>query len=424
MVYLAANLAAAAVPFTMLPVLVRLIDKAEYGQVAIFQAFVNMTLAIVGVNTVGAVKRHYFVARNDGASGEASYAHLIGTTLAILAASFALSFVVVLAFGRWLVPLTGLDTRALTFGLVFAAASFVVNLRLADYQVRGRAAAFGIMQVGMALANLLLSLIIVLWFLRSAEGRILGVTLSGVAVAAIALVSLARAGLIRWPVRAAVKEALAFGLPLVPHALGMFLLASADRFFIKTYVGLAEVGVYAAAVQISFLLRVVNDAMNKSFQPWVFDRLSRGNDTADTRLDTGRVVVGAFYRIGAVSVVMAGFLALSGPFFIPILLGAGYADAAGLIPILALGTAFHGLYLYLINVLLYTRRTSALASTTIVLGLINLGLLFLLVPRWGAQGAAWAFAIASLMRVLTVGGLCRKAWPLSWTKPRFSVSPQ
>jgi O-antigen/teichoic acid export membrane protein len=64
LVYLTANLAAASVPFALLPVLVRLIDQAEYGQVAIFQALVNMSLGIVGLNTAGAVKRRYFDARN------------------------------------------------------------------------------------------------------------------------------------------------------------------------------------------------------------------------------------------------------------------------------------------------------------------------------------------------------------------------
>lgn len=200
LIYLAANLAAAAVPFALLPILVRLIDKAEYGQVAIFQAFVNVALAIVGVNTVGAVKRHYFDARKAGAAGKAGYARFIGATMTVLAGSLALSFAVVLALGRLLEPLTGLDIRALAFGLVFAAASFVVNIRLSDYQVRGRAVSYGIMQVGIAMTNLVSSLVIVIWFLRSAEGRILGITLSGLAVAAIAMTSLWRERLLgcRW----------------------------------------------------------------------------------------------------------------------------------------------------------------------------------------------------------------------------------
>lgn len=418
--YLVANLAAASVPFALLPVLVRLIDQAEYGQVAIFQALVNMALGIVGLNTVGAVKRHYFDARNAGATGDASYARFIGATMVILAGSLALSVATMLALGHWIEPFTGLDVQALLLGLIVAACLFVVNIRLSDFQVRGRAIAYGVMQVGMAITNLVLSLVIVFWFLQSAEGRMLAIALSAGAMAVIALVSLRRARLIDWPMeRSAFKDALAFGLPLVPHALGVFLLASADRFFIKNYAGLAEVGVYAAAVQITFLLRVVNDAINKSFQPYVFDRLSLAQDNEEARAEEGRRVIGAFYQIGGTTVALAGLLALAGPFVATLLLGDGYSAAGELIPILVLGTAFHGGYLYLINVLLYARRTGVLASSTIVLAMINFGLLFLLVPRWGADGAAWAFAGASMMRLAMVAWLSHRSWPLLWTKPRF-----
>jgi len=420
LVYLAANLLAASVPFALLPVLVRLIGQAEYGQVAIFHALVNMALAVVGVNTVGAVKRHYFDTRNAGATDEESYARFIGATMIILAGSFALSVVTVLALGHWMERFTGLDVRMLLLGLIVAASTFVVNIRLSDYQVRGRAIAYGVVQVGMAITNLVLSLAILFWFLRSAEGRILGIAFSVAAAAAIALVSLQRSRLIDLRVeQSAVKDALAFGLPLVPHAFGVFLIASADRFFIKSYSGLAEVGIYATAVQITFLLRVVHDAINKSFQPYVFDRLSRANDKKEAKAEEGRRVVGAFYQVSAVTVALAGLLALAGPFVATLLLGEGYSAAGGLIPVLALGTACHGGYLYLINVMLYARRTGVLASSTILLALLNLGLLFLLVPRWGMDGAAWAFAVTSLVRLAMVGWLSHRAWPLPWTKPRF-----
>ncbi|MFD0982578.1 lipopolysaccharide biosynthesis protein [Tropicimonas aquimaris] len=413
LIYLAANLIAASVPFLLLPILTRLLDQAEYGQVAIFQAFVNVSLAVVGVNTVGAIKRNFFTFRNEGEVGEARYARFIGATMVILVGSLILSFSLVLFLRSWLTMGTGLGFVAMVLGLGVASASFLVSVRLADYQMRGQARNYGIMQIGMALTNLTVSLTIVWFFIRSAEGRILGITIASGFVGTLALISLLRNRLIAWTIdREVIKEALQFGLPLVPHALGVFFLASADRFFIKSYSGLEAVGVYFAAVQITFLLRLVNDAINKSFQPWAFDQLSMDGEK-------DRRVIGVLYIVGLITFSLAGVLALAGPFLATSVLGEDYSHAGRLVPLLALGTAFHGVYLYLINFLLYEKKTSALASTTIVLGLFNLGLLYLLVPRFGIQGAAMAFAIASFFRALIVLLLCERVRPRDWFKPCF-----
>src|SRR5690606_33553706 len=84
-IYLGSNIISAAVPFILLPILVRLISTEEYGQVALFTALVNVALPLVGVNTLGAVKRRYF--RTSDEDREADYAAFIGTILLILVAT-------------------------------------------------------------------------------------------------------------------------------------------------------------------------------------------------------------------------------------------------------------------------------------------------------------------------------------------------
>ena len=92
-VYLLSNLVSAAVPFLLLPFLVRLISPSEYGQVALFTGIFQVGLAFVGMNTIGAVKRRYF--NQSEQNDPDDYARYIGVNLIILFATTLLTLAVV-----------------------------------------------------------------------------------------------------------------------------------------------------------------------------------------------------------------------------------------------------------------------------------------------------------------------------------------
>src|SRR5690606_2773692 len=72
-----------------------------------------------------------------------------------------------------------------------------------------------------------------------------------------------------------IREILRFGVPLVPHVAGVFLLVSVNRFVINVELGLAQTGIYMVAVQFSAALALVFESINKAYVPWLFERLKR-----------------------------------------------------------------------------------------------------------------------------------------------------
>ena len=411
-VYLLSNLVSAAVPFLLLPFLVRLISPSEYGQVALFTGIFQVGLAFVGMNTIGAVKRRYF---NQGEHDDPDdYARYIGVNLIILFATTLLTLAVVAVLSGWLGGLTGFAFPILAMAVLVAFGKYVTDLRLGDYQVRKQAVNYGVLQVALALANGGLSLAIVYYLMRSAEGRIVGMAVAFGLFALVALVSLMRAGLVKIDFsRERFRDSLAFGVPLVPHVLGMFLLTLVDRFFVAEYSGLAMAGIYAAATQLVFVLRVLTDSINKSFQPWVFERLAQPEETH-------RQVAVASYRLFLVTILAGVAFAVVSPLLVTLMLGEAYRAAIALMPLLVLGTIFHGIYIYLMNFLLYVGKTGHLSYITIVIGLINVGLLYVLVPPYGAMGAAIALAAGALLRLIAVHTLVIRHTQLSWRVPSIS----
>ncbi len=150
------------------------------------------------------------------------------------------------------------------------------------------------------------------------------------------------------------------------------------------------------------------DAFNKAYVPWLFERL-RANDSA-----TKRRIVKWTYAYFVIVLMMAGMAFLAGPYAITLIAGEKYAAAGAIIGILALGQAFQGMYLMVTNYIFFSKKTARLSMVTIFSGVLNVGLLLLLIPILGLQGAAIAFVLAMAIRFVSTWWLASISHPMPW----------
>ncbi|MEQ5801946.1 oligosaccharide flippase family protein [Halomonas sp. H10-9-1] len=403
-VYLASNILNASIPFLLLPILTRHLEPSEYGQVAMFQLLISALTAFVGLNAVGAANRKYF--DEDARKEMPSY---IGACFQILAVSFLLVSVFLLIFQDWLAGALGLSPIWILLAAVSSGASFVVRMRLGQWQVRKQALKYGALQILLSLFNGTLSLVLVLALSYGPEGPMAGQTVASIIVGGIALLLLIKDGLVHFSLRLdQVKDALSFGVPLIPHIGGAFLLSTVDRFFINKHLGLDSAGVYMVAVQITMAMSICFDAFNKAYVPWLFERL-RANDSA-----TKRRIVKWTYAYFVIVLMMAGMAFLAGPYAITLIAGEKYAAAGAIIGILTLGQAFQGMYLMVTNYIFFSKKTARLSMVTIFSGVLNVGLLLLLIPILGLQGAAISFVLAMAIRFVSTWWLASISHPMPW----------
>lgn len=402
--YLLSNVLSAAVPLLLIPILTRHLTQAEYGQVGIFLGLVAGLAAFTGLNTGGAAAREFY----DDATPERQR-RFIGACLQILVASTLLLCLLAWLLREPATGLLGLDPAWLFLAIAVSAAGFVINLRLTQWQVRRQAVRFGLLQVLQAGLLLLLTLWLVVAWQQGAGGRILAQVLTATACVAIALHSLRRDGLLGWGRHGEdVRKALRFGVPLVPHIGGIFLLGMADRFFINAELGTDQTGIYVVAAQVSGIMAILFDAVNKAYVPWLFERLKRDD------LQEKRRIVTLTYAGFAGALALALALALTGPALIHLLAGEEYRAAAEVIGWLALGQAFGGMYLLVTNYIFYSRRTGMLAVVTGASGMLNLLLLAALVVPLGLAGAAMAHAAAMAVRFGATWWLAQRRHPMPW----------
>lgn len=404
-VYMVANMVNAAIPFMLLPIMTRILSPEEYGQVAMFQVLIGFLGAIVGLNVVGAAARKFY--DDNSRSLMKKY---ITTCLYIIILSGVFIFFLLFFLKNVVGLYLNIKSEWVLLCVIVAFFMSISQLRLEQWVVRKNAIKYALLQIIQSLLVVLLSIVLVVFLEKGVLGRILAQVIGVVLGGLVAFFSLSKDGLVGlfgWRLSFA-KEALCFGVPLIPHVAGGFLLVAVDRLIINTKLGLSDVGVYTVAVQFSSVMVLIFDAINKAFVPWLFERLK-----ADVFSEKCNIVRYTYLWFGAILVGVC-LVFLVGPRFIVWVVGEKYADSASLIGWLALGQGFFGMYRMVANYIFYSRKTALLSLTTVLSGLLNVVLLVLFLRFFGVKGASLAFCFAMGFRFLVSWVVAQKEHPMPW----------
>ena len=405
-VYLFSNILNATIPFILLPILTRYLSPTQYGEVAMFQVLLGALGAFVGSIFVGAAGRKYYDSNLD----KEELAEFIGSCIQLIAISSIIVFSVLFIFQQQFSEWLSLKSSYVLFAVLVASFSVIINIRLGQWQVQKQAIKYGALQISQSLLNMLLSLMLVVVLLKGAEGRIDAQIIVSTFFLAIALYLLKKDSLLNifiWR-KDYLAEALKFGIPLMPHIAGGFLLTTVDRIVINKEIGLAEAGIYMVAVQLTAAVGIVFDAINKAYVPWLFEQLK-----SDQLAQKQKIVklTYAWFILIILGVMLAFVL---GPPLVVFIAGDQYAQAGKVVGWLALGQGFQGMYLMVTNYIFYSKRTGLLSIASISSGILNLILLIVLVRIFGLEGASIAFATSMGIRFLLTWWIANKRHPMPW----------
>ncbi len=403
--YVFASMINASIPFLLLPVLTRYLEPSEYGEVAVYQVWVALIGALCGLSVHGAAVRKYY----DYDDPDKEMGEFISACIMLLMVSTISVAVLLLPLSAWISDTIGLSLKWIFVGVLFAFFNFLIKLRLGQWQVRKKPKKFGFFQISQSMTNMLLSLFLVVFFLLGVSGRITGNTVAVVVFGVTALFLLSREGLLKFTWRPdLMKEAFNFGVPLIPHVLGAFLLLTVDRAIISSQLGLDAAGHYMVAAQMAMVMGLVLDGINKAYSPWLYERLKKGSES-DKRL-----VVKLTYGYAAFLLALAALAFLIGGPVLVFIAGEKYKPAADIIAWMVLGKAFHGMYYMVTGYIFYSKKTFSIAKITIFSGLVNASLIFFLSNEYGLIGAAWAMCAGMAIQWLMTWWVASRTVKMPW----------
>lgn len=176
--------------------------------------------------------------------------------------------------------------------------------------------------------------------------------------------------------------ALKFGIPMIPHAFALVILAQIDRIMIKSICGPSDTGLYTYGYGFATLLAVFTNAIGQAWLPWFNDQLHIGNREQIRVIQKKLVLLGIFLTIGFITVAPEALMILAPN-------GHDYWVAKWVIPPVALGTLAQYFYTNYVNLELFMKKTPLIAISSIVTAIVNYGLNAIAIPRFGYISAAY-----------------------------------
>jgi O-antigen/teichoic acid export membrane protein len=207
-----------------------------------------------------------------------------------------------------------------------------------------------------------------------------------------------------------VVDALKYGILLIPHAIGLMVLDISDRFFIKKYAGEYDLGIYSIAYSLASLLSLISTSF---FTAWV-PRLN--NFLYENTEQSKRAIVKAHKRyilvmfLSAIMVYIFAFIALK------CILDPKYAVSLIYLPIIIASYFFQGIYLCFAGIMFYFKKNVLFMWASLLNITINTTLNYLLIPTYGATGAAVSTLLSMFVFTSFIAYFSNRLYPLSWFK--------
>ncbi|HCR3335948.1 TPA: oligosaccharide flippase family protein [Morganella morganii] len=413
-IYLTTNILNALLPFILLPIFSRFLSTEEYGKIAIFQLIISGLNAFVGLNTIGAASRKFF---DNPPKSELQ--HYNNSSFVLLFYSLIITLILAYIFRGELIYFFNIPFSWIITAIICSALNYILLFKLSQLQIRRKAVQYGILQLSNSFFNFALTLILIIYVSPNAESRIVAMIVTLFIFSAYCFTSLLRTKTINYKKEKHIfiKDNLLFGLPLVPHIFGLFLLSSIDRFIINKYYDLSTAGIYMMGFQVSLCIIIFFDALNKALTPYLFKKLTKAT------FQDKKTIVKYSYILFLFCLVIGAVSYLISPLIIKIIGGEKYSQASAFVGILCIGQSFQGMYLVVTNYIFFAKKTYILSLITILSGILNIILIYSFITIYSLLGVSIAFCISMFIRFLCTWILSNYAFPMPWflNKKEYNV---
>ena len=183
-----------------------------------------------------------------------------------------------------------------------------------------------------------------------------------------------------------IKQLLKYGIPFAPACLMSIFFEGIDKLFLRTYSGFEEIGLYSAAYKIVAILAIVQTGFSMFWTPVSFEHYEKHPNDA--------LFYEKAYRYLIFVLPLLGFLLIGFKDLIILLFAKNYRNAASFMPFLVFIPVMYTLTEITCLGIYFKKKSIWQLIVFGILLMMSLGFNFLLVPLFGAKGAALAVALS------------------------------
>lgn len=400
LIYGLGNLSIKLAGFVLLPLYTKYLSVSDYGVLALLESVSQILVAVFSFSLTSALFRWYWDSNYTDRKKSIVFTTIVFSScvaLAVVAAMF---------------PLTSIGSRIL-FGhdhlsgvlklmLLFSAFEIIISIPAGLMRLQERASLYAgtmILRLGTSLA----ATVFLLTYVRQTVDSIYLAQLMGSMVYLIVLLPYLLKNMeIRFETQV-LKEMLAFSIPLGIGTMSTIMVSFADRYILKYFGVLADVGIYSLGFKIANTILFVVMSIQLALTPLIF----KSFDRPESKRFFSKILtyLSFFIMFLVVSLSMFGFEIIR-----VLARNPDYWPAINVVPIVALGI-FIGMVKDTTGIgLIITRKTHQMAFITASMSVLNLLLDLLLIPRMQVFGAAIANLLTQFAFLLFIYRASQRAY--------------
>jgi O-antigen/teichoic acid export membrane protein len=378
-VYTIAGFIQKGIEFPLAIILTYYLTKAETGTMGLALIYIGLFSVTLQIGATSAIGIEYFKMPKEKFP---SYFSSVMISPIILLIITTLIFII---FKNPLSEAMSLPSYWLPFLPFGGFCLFLIQMILMFFRNMNLTIKYAGFNIAYTILIFVLSLVLVISFSMSWEGRISAVLVTNSLFALIALFYVSKWKLPTLEIKKEyMSEALKYGSSIIPFTLSSMVITFSDRIFIEKMIGLEEMGVYHVGYTIGSIILVIVTAFAAAFNPFLYQTLSEKNERGKRKV---ALISYAFALILGICVIG---LSLISPLFFTFLIDEKFAAGNQYVFWVAVAYFFYGMYALFSGQVHYFKNSKALLIVAFINIFSNLLLNYFLIKWFGAIGAAYA----------------------------------
>jgi O-antigen/teichoic acid export membrane protein len=400
--YFLSSVAVRGMGFISLPIMTRLLTPADYGVLSVFGGYQGIFLALLTLNCYVAPGRYYFEDQKD-LSG------FLGTLIFFIGGILSLFFFFSVIWQNEIAKFLDLPISTIAFIIPF----ILINVLNSWYEQllvpQRQSKKIAIRNIINAYGTFCLSIVFILLLEKEKFlGQIYATSVLGVAFSIYYFFELRPYFRLSFDLKH-IKYALWYSLPLLPYSLSGVILTQVDRIIINKCSGYTDAGLYSFAYNIAALLSFVLSSLQLAWTP---DYYSYMNEKEYQKLDSD---TDKFFRILSASALILIFF---GKELGMIMAKSSFHSSLSILPIIVIGFLFNSYFTFNAWHIQYAKKNIALSVIVLSVGLLNILLNSVYIPKLGYMAAAFSSCFCYFVMALISAIICRNVLKI-YTTPLF-----
>ena len=375
----------------LLPILTKTLPIADYGAWALILITISLLPVLVCLGLPAAMTRFLAAATDKGDIREAFYSMglivlLTSSIISALLFLFVPQIAASLFHNNTTTALLLVPNVFIACLTVYVMQYFVTFQQIKRYSV-------------LSFFNAYLNTALVAYFVLSGyglEGAVIALLIQQLVVFAVIMYPIAAEIGFAIPTFKHARQYLAYGLPLVPGNLSVWVVNSSDRYLIAFFLGAAAVGYYSPGYNLGAAIGVISAPLATMLPP-VLSKYYDDNNIADVRTI---LTYSLKYYAGLALPCVFALSVLSKPLLLVLTTQQIATNGYFVTPFVAAGFALVGAYTTLVMIIALKKKTAVIGTIWLLSAVLNFGLNLVLIPYLGLVGAALTTFLAFLLAFL------------------------